>query len=163
MPKITVGPRVNEKAAEWLASKFGNRNAGATLCLESFPDLVETTLNELKGKLEKNELGMILDVEGDGLQFVLSGSLPSVIAIKANVYSAFQLYPGSYEERWKVEKDVLNQKLSALSFFQEFCLKLWCCWFHDDKNSNFETYAATLLFPGQEGYIPPALPKSKIK
>ncbi|GAB6910136.1 hypothetical protein JCM12296A_59890 [Desulfosarcina cetonica] len=158
MAKVNVGPRISQETADWLSEKFGNRNAGAAFAIEILPSIVESTFSELRGRFEKAELGMILDVESGDLKEFLKGS-PSP-EIKNSVFEAFRLYPGVYEERWGVDGKALNKKLSSLSLFQELCLKLWVCWYDDPVG--FDNYVVSMLLPGQDGFKALEPPK-KIK
>ncbi|BBO86742.1 hypothetical protein DSCO28_73080 (plasmid) [Desulfosarcina ovata subsp. sediminis] len=158
MAKVNVGPKISIESADWLSEKFGTRNAGAAFAIEIFPSIFESTIGELRGRFEKAELGMILDVENNDLKEFLKGS-PSP-EIKNSVFQAFNLYPGVYEKRWKVDGKTLNKKLSSLSLFQEFCLKLWVCWY--DESVGFDSYVVSMLLPGQDGFKALEPPKSKI-
>ena len=162
MPKLNVGPRIDEKTAKWYDDYFPNRNAGVTFAINFFPEIYSITLKELRGKFEKGELGMILDVENGGTDFLLASGVAMGVGVTHNIFDSFHLYPGMYEEKWEIDRKKMQNKMQSLTFFQQFCLKYWCCQFWDRSDEiNLNEYISTLLKPDQEGYIAPE-PKSNL-
>ena len=83
--------------------------------------LYQETINLLKQKFTRGELCMIIDIMNG--TYLDPHTLPRVMS--ANTEDSFDLYPGMYEEKWKVEKGVMLEKLKPLNDFQSSCLSIW--------------------------------------
>jgi len=84
------------------------------------------------------ELSMLLDIYNGTL---LS---PNIIQLGAGlelqVSDSFVLYPGMYEDKWKVEKEEMIGKIKKLTEWQAACITIWACDFwasgcYADQNS----------------------------
>ncbi|MCF8094462.1 MAG: hypothetical protein K9J79_03785 [Desulfobacteraceae bacterium] len=141
-----IGPQIRKETAQWYEQFFSKVNTGATWALEEMPYLYRRTIAELRGRLDRGELMMILDVMNGAVftdGFGMSGQyLP--IAIQ----DSFDLYPGQYENKWEVEKKTLMGKLQSLYRFQVACLEMWAGGFWNlprNKEDAFDVWLAPLL------------------
>jgi len=67
-------------------------------------------------KLTPNEMAMICDVCNPGFSKHLYDSDEHKRAgLIGNVLDSFSIYPGTYEEKWNVDRDTMARKLDALS------------------------------------------------
>jgi len=167
MPKVNVGPRIDENAAKWYEEMFETRNAGVSYVLNVMPSMYLTTLRyELAGVFSSGELCMLLDVENAGTDFLVSySSLGVMKSLLLGAQDSFDLYPGSFEDKWGTSKEQFLPKLAQLTAFQEVCLKIWVARFWDltgEQTPDTDEYVSQLLKPDQEGYVPPKAPPGRL-
>lgn len=87
--------------------------------------IYDETVEELKRIYTPEELWMMLDVmNGTWLAGGLMGQ-----HISASVADSFQLYPGTYEEEWKVDRQQLESRLAKCNPWQLAVLELYCARF----------------------------------
>jgi hypothetical protein len=116
-----IGPNISAKSAEFYTRNFASLNAGAAYAIESFPALYRHTLmRELRGKFERWELMLMLDV-CNGL--VLTPGMAGQ-HLPADVSDGIAL--DGLAEKWEIDGPALLAKLEALSIFQVHCLEIWC-------------------------------------
>jgi len=168
MPKVNVGPRIDESAAKWYEEMFETRNAGASFVLNTFPLMYRDTLRyELTGVFTRGELCMMLDVNNGGSDFLITFG-PQYTVVKSlylEISDSFDLYPGSYEDKWGTDKFPFLEKIAKLTLFQEICLKIWIAQFWDlvgEEAPYTDEYVSQLLKPDQEGYVPPKAPPGRL-
>jgi hypothetical protein len=117
-----IGPNISERASKFYARNFATVNAGATYTLESFPALYRyTLLRELKGKFERWELMLMLDVcNGLSLTPGIAGQ-----HLLADVSDGIAL--DGLAAKWSdASPDSFLARLQSLSIFQAHCLEVWC-------------------------------------
>jgi len=116
-----VGPKITAKSFDFYAATFATTNAGTAYTLESFPALYRHTLiRELRGKFERQELLLMLDV-CNGL--VLTPGMAGQ-HLPADVSDGIAL--DGLAEKWEIDGPALLSKLHPLSIFQLHCLEVWC-------------------------------------
>jgi hypothetical protein len=116
-----VGPKISQKSFDFYGANFATVNAGTAYTLESFPALYRhTLLRELRGKFERQELLLMLDV-CNGL--VLTPGMAGQHLL-ADVSDGIAL--DGLAEKWEIDGPALLAKLQALSIFQAHCLEVWC-------------------------------------
>lgn len=120
MTKQAVGPRIEERSAQFYGELFDSLNQGATYALESFPAMYRATLaRELKGRFTTGELSLIID-NTNGLMLMpeLAGQ-----HLVLNISDAIAIE--HLDERWSIDGETLVGKLQSLSLFQIAVLELW--------------------------------------
>jgi hypothetical protein len=66
---------------------------------------------------------MLLDIyNGTALDSV---SIQNGAGLALSVSDSFDLYPGTYEEKWNTNKDTMIDKISGLTDWQCSCLTIW--------------------------------------
>ena len=97
---------------------------------EAVPRLAKQTLaRELRGKFTRGELSMILDVlNGHGMAMRMSPHTPGQ-HIGLSIHDSFEIYPGSYEEKWGVDKAHMLETLKECTVFQLAALEYWAAMF----------------------------------
>ena len=116
-----VGPKITQKSFDFYAATFATTNAGTAYTLESFPALYRHTLiRELRGKFERQELLLMLDV-CNGL--VLTPGMAGQ-HLTADVSDGIAL--DGLADKWEIDGAALLTKLQGLSIFQLHCLEVWC-------------------------------------
>ena len=150
MKKIGIkkmAPRISEKTFKFLAKNFQSANFGAELLLDSFPDLSLLTLRkELAGKFSVGELSFLIDIYNGTM--LMSAGLGQTIT--AQVEDSFELYPDTYEKKWKIIRKKTEEKVRSLTYFQAACLEIWATsfWYGggaEREECNFDAYLKTLL------------------
>ena len=141
-----MAPRVSEKTFEFLAENFQSANHGAELLLDSFNDLFLITLRrELGKKFSSGELFFLVDIYNSTI--LSSTSLGQTLT--GQVEDSFALYPGMYEEKWKIAREETEEKIKALTCFQAACIEIWAngFWYGGPggENRDLNTYIKTLL------------------
>jgi len=131
-----VSPRIDANHHQWFADRWGTTNAGAEFVLEAFPHLYQRALAEIRGRLSRPELSMVLDCLNGTFQTPgLSGQ-----HVTANVEDSFSLYPGQYQKKWGVDAAALCGKLRALTSFQLAALEIWAGQFWQSPRLNDENF-----------------------
>ena len=115
-----IGPRVNEKADEYLTKNFRNRSAGAEYILNATPAVARKFMGlDLNGMLVKAELNLMIDVmNGTALTPDLAGQ-----HLPLNVVDGIAL--DGLDEKWGVDAEKLNQKLAGMSTPELMFLEIW--------------------------------------
>ena len=135
-----ISPRVEENAHATLKEVFGTSNAGAEFVLNSWPALYKRTLHGLKGKFDREELMLLIDVmNGTILTPAIAGG-----HIGANTTDGIDL--DGLDKKWDVGGAILKAKIEQLSAFERACLEWWIqtFWIQED-HGNVEEYVATLI------------------
>lgn len=141
MAKKSVTPRLDETAAEWYKQWFEYPHNGYSLALEAFPVLIQRALIEVKGKFDRGELMLFLDVL-NGL--FLSGGLMGqqlflLVADGCNIYRL--------NEKWGVDEHIVCEKIRGLTSFQKAAIEVWgvAFWNAEEKERDIEEYVGKLL------------------
>lgn len=128
-----IAPKIDERAAKWIADTFPTLNAGATWLLNEIPHLYAVTLHGLRerGTFSSGELKMVLDVlNGHGNLLAFGGTGLAGQHIVLSIEDSFKLYPGSYEEKWGIENaSGFVDRLSKLTRWELCCLEIWAAGF----------------------------------
>lgn len=136
----TLGPRVEEKNADWLNRTFGSTNAGAEYILAAIPALYARTTSDIKKRLSAEELYLIIDVH-NGMMLIpgMAGQhiIPSCI-------DSMEL--DGTDDKWGVDRNTLSLHLHGLTILERACLEIWAAAFweqHDQPEAlSLETYVA---------------------
>jgi hypothetical protein len=121
--KRGLGPKIDPRAAEWLASTWASANEGATWVLEAVPGLYRRTLGELRGKLDANQARLVLDAlngmeTGAGLAGQRLG-----LALRDAVEG------GDLPAKWGVDGRQLLRAVNGLTAFQSATIEWWAAQF----------------------------------
>ena len=90
-------------------------------------------------KLTPAEMGMICDANNGGFQIMRQHADYNdemvAASLRANVEDSFRLYPGSYEDKWQVNRETLTGKLAAMSLAEliEVANRVDAFWKEDKK------------------------------
>jgi hypothetical protein len=155
MPKtdsVRVSPDVRETTMEWWREYFPNNNNAAGWALEEVPHLIRHTLAEMRGTFTRGELWMILDVMNGHAMNTFGQWATAGRHINISIQDSFALYPGMYEEKWGVDKDLID-KLLNLSRWQCACLEIWVSgfWHHTSAPEKFDGEAYVMELAAKEG------------
>lgn len=119
MRQKAVSPKIDPQSHEFYEKVFSTVNSGVSYAIEMFPALYRNSLGELKGKFEKLELQLILDVmNGCSLTPQLAGH-----HITANCSDGILL--DNLDKKWKVDKNVFLPKLRNITLAQAVSLEIW--------------------------------------
>jgi len=66
---------------------------------------------------------MLLDIMNG--TYLDSFSIRAGAGLDASVFDSFALYPGTYEEKWGVDKTAMLEKVRKLDDWQVACLAIW--------------------------------------
>lgn len=140
-PKKNIGPRISDKTREWLADNFSSVSAGAEHVLECNRVLYARTLQELQGKFTRGELMAMIDVMNAHMlnPFTSGTELPLCI---------HDSYHDGLAEKWEIDGNELDTKLSLLSIYQVAVLEWWAngFWYGGDRGEmDVEKHASMLL------------------
>lgn len=117
MPKITCRTRPDD--AEWLAEHFGTRTAGGEFLLGAVPVLYRRTLHSLRGRFERGELMLLIDVmNGNMLAPGIAGH-----ALAMECEDGVNL--NQLDRKWEIGWPSFRAKIQDLSVFERFCLEIW--------------------------------------
>ncbi len=147
---VAIAPKIMSDASDWLQQFFPTLNAGATFVLNAFPSFYQYSLNEMRGRFSRGELGMILDVL-NGHDMVLSSYQisPSLIGhhLVLEIADSFRIYPGSYEKQWEIDDPRgFIERLKSLTMFQKICIELWAAAFwHNPETTVLDEHIRPLL------------------
>lgn len=136
---VKTAPRIFEKTAKFYRGKFNSLNAGLEYVLEAFPELYAHTIRNLKGRFDRGELMLMIDIMSGTLlmPWHMRWSLP------ANVEDGIALE--HYDQKWEIDGDTLKTKLASLTIFESTCLEIWIQGFwNQTDHSNIEEYVAAL-------------------
>ena len=141
-----ISPKISDVAAEFYPSVFSTLHSGATYTLESFPRLYQRTLHNLKGRFERNELMLMVDVMNataltPGMAgHTLLGNVPDGISLDG------------LDEKWEIDGPALNEKMSTLHPFDAACLEIWAngFWYREkaegiSSGKELEAWVAQLI------------------
>lgn len=117
MSKITC--RIADQTAEWLQNHFDNRTAGGEYVLDAFPTLYRRCLHALRGKFDRGELMLVLDV--------LNGHFltPGLVGQALELECADGIALNALDRKWKIDRDVFLGKVASLTVFERSCLEVW--------------------------------------
>lgn len=119
MSKKPTAPRIAPQSAEHYPTLYPSLNAGLEYTLDAFPALYRRTLHGLKGRFEKAELLLILDVF-NGL--VLT---PGLAGQQIGIQVSDGIALDKLNEKWVVDGQMLEAKLEDLHIFDRACLEIW--------------------------------------
>ena len=139
MPKVNIGPRISPEAAKFYETSFENKNQGATCALSLFPNAYTRTLVELRGVFTQGELNFFIDIM-NGTIALMAGQASGLFGqhLPLSASDSFDLYPGMYEDKWGVKKDLVMAKLEGLTVFQLMAIELWSALFWAVPDINAE-------------------------
>jgi hypothetical protein len=101
-------------------------------------NIINETVRSLRAAsiLTAGELKLLLDIYNSTMLTPMALDRDS---LDLQVRDSFTLYPGMYEDKWGVDKSMLD-KISKLSNFQAACLQIWAvefwgagCYTEDDS------------------------------
>ena len=132
-----LAPRIWTRSADWYKNQFTTLNAGAEYTLEAIPQIYRLTMAyELKGRFSHGELMLMIDVN-NGLYLT-----PGIAGQHIKVQVSDGIALDHLDEKWKIDGDGLNKKVSELSIFQCFCLEIWVASFWKNHESlDIQKYA----------------------
>lgn len=144
-----IAPKIDERAAQWIADTFPTLNAGATWLLNEMPHLYAVTLHGLKERclFSSGELKMILDVlNGHGNLLAFGGTGLAGQYIVLSIADSFKLYPGSYEDKWGIDDAAgFVDRLSDLTRWELCCLEMWAAGFwQNHETTNIDEYCGKI-------------------
>lgn len=141
MEKKIVAPRIREGAKNWYGENFPSTNAGVVFILESFPELYKRALLEIKGRLTREELLLIVDVYNS------TALTPGMPMVDAQVIDGMTL--DALDQKWDVDRKSMTEKIKHLTSFQSAALEIWAngYWYaHPDKElRDLEKYVEAML------------------
>lgn len=140
-----IGPQIRKETAEWYEQFFSKVNTGVTWIIEELPYLYRVALSEMRGRLDRGELMMIIDVMNGAVFTEGYGMAGQYLRIA--IQDSFDLYPDVYERKWEVDKKRFMSKLQQMHRFQIACLELWAAgfWNQSEKMTSYEEWLAPLL------------------
>ncbi len=116
---IQIGPRIDEKTAEWLREKFKTLNAGSEYALGAFRALNERALCGLRGKFERGELYVIIAVFNTTVLMAgLAGQHLVTNCVDGMILDGL-------DKEWGVDKAAFLKKLKRLSLLEAAALEIW--------------------------------------
>lgn len=142
MDRKKVGPAISEAAEKFFREHFPNVNAGATYTLDAFPGLYGRAMADMRGVFTRAELMLMLDV-CNGLWLN-----PGLAGQHMTIQVADGMEIDRLDEKWKVEKKQILEKLHGMSVFQLAFLEIWAGSFWEKANhgpKDFEKYLEKLL------------------
>lgn len=118
--KVQMSPRLSPGVGEWYEQHFPSRNAGGEYVLAAWPNLYRRTLFELKGKFDRPELMLIIDV------FNSTMLSPEMAGQELDLQVREGIYLDALDLKWKID-DRLNliQRVVDLPIFSRAVLTLW--------------------------------------
>jgi hypothetical protein len=119
MARKAIAPHISEASAKFYAEIFANLHTGATYALDSFPPLYRRTLQDLKGIFLEPELMLMIDV------FNSTALTPALAGQHLEIQVADGIELDGLDEKWKVDKEKILKKISALPLFSAACLEIW--------------------------------------
>lgn len=138
-----TAPRISDKSAELYKTVFGSINAGMEYIGDAFPQLYRLTLHALKGQFSRGELLLMIDVN-NGLWL-----LPGMAGQHLSAQVADGIALDRLDEKWGIDDDALNTKISSLSTFEAACLELWIgAFWRQEEHGNIEEYVAAMATGG---------------
>lgn len=117
--KKTVSPRLGKQALAYVESYFSNRNAGAQVVLDGFPNLFARSMDSLRGQLERGELMLLIDVHNG---YAITPSMLGA-GVAHQVADAISLDGAA--EKHGINGQVLLDKLQGMHHFDLAALEIW--------------------------------------
>ena len=144
--KKGLGPKIDPRAAEWLASTWASANEGATWVLEATPALYRRTLAELRGKLDASQARLVLDA----LNGCEAGAGLAGQRLGLALRDAVEL--GEIQSKWGVDGKALLKAANGLTAFQAATLEGWAAqfWLGDVEDAAREQAYVALIAGGAE-------------
>ena len=118
MAKQGISLRISDKARECLADNFSGPNTGANYVLDSFPTLYRATLRELKSRITRAELMLLVDCMNATM-------LTRWLCDEVLTHAVDAMALDALDEKWEVSRAELTAKLTSLSAFQVAALNIW--------------------------------------
>jgi len=121
--KTAVTPQLDQQAAEWLEKYYPTKYKGSGTILAAFPQIFAATVAEIKGRFGESELALMIDtMNGTAITPQIMGQ-----HIAASTADAMAL--DALGEKWDVNRDDLNRKLTDLTAFQKAVIEIWAIGF----------------------------------
>jgi hypothetical protein len=119
MAKKKVGPEISEQAEKFYRENFANVNAGTAYVLGAFPGMYGRAMADMRGVFSRGELMLMLDV-CNGLWLT-----PALAGEHITIQVADGMEIDRLDEKWKIDKKQLLEKLQKLSTLHLACLEIW--------------------------------------
>lgn len=103
--KRVLATNATEEATALLSDLWPSPHAALRDIVNAFPDLYESTLCEIQGKLQRAELAAVLECGRDSLDI---SDCPDRIL-----------------KKWQICRNDIQDKIMNLTSFQRFCLSRW--------------------------------------
>lgn len=116
------------------------------ILLNAFYFNYSIVIDDLKKLFTKGELKFLLDVMNGSNMLIHENPYSDEHSMFGhmlipNADDSFRLYPGEYESKWGVEKDIIMNKLTSLNRFQLCCMEIWIAIFwNDSENVSVDEY-----------------------
>ena len=138
-----VNARVSDKTETFLGSHFRTRSAGAEYMLAAWQAASRKYVGiDMKGKFTPGELRLMIDVmNGTILSPEMAGQ-----RLAMNVSDGMEL--DAMDEKWGVDAEQINYKLSTMSTPELMILEIWIQGFWQavtDRNQGLEEYIQVAL------------------
>ena len=139
--KITT-IRIEKKIAENIKKTFGVIEKGAHAMFTGWFAIQKRMMYELKEKFSKKELQLLIELQNS---HILSPDACSPDMLSALVQDGCT-YDG-LDEKWKVNKDTLIEKVQKLSFSQSLILQTYLnnFWYGSKEEKNMDDYLSILI------------------
>ena len=140
--RTSTAPRIGDPAADFYRGHFSNLNAGLEYTADAFPALYRRTLHGLRGRFTRGELMLMVDV------FNATALVPGMAGqhLGANVADGISL--DRLDQKWEIDGEDLNAKISALTIFEAAVLEIWAngFWYrsHPAEPLDIEAWIARL-------------------
>jgi hypothetical protein len=112
--------------------------------LDSHRGLFQRTLQEIKGKFEKNELMLFIDV--------FNGTMltPGIAGQHLNISAQDGMELDALDQKWKIDKEKFLYKIAGLTIYHRSVLEIWAngYWYGKrprDKDRDYNKYIAALI------------------
>lgn len=132
MQKVTS--RISDKSAAWYAANFSSLTGGITYVTDAFPIQAKRALGQMKGKLTRGELCLLIDT------FNATMLTPELTGQHIELSAADAIALDGLDQKWEVEKESFLSKLKKLSFFEKACLEIWVRAFWEGKREGQDDF-----------------------
>lgn len=138
-----ISPRIDAQCAQRIEQHFPSLNAGATYLLESWWPVYRATLEEMRGRFSRGELGAMLDVS-NGL-ILTPGIAGNHLA--ADVGDGCTL--DGLDRKWGIQRSEVLSKLHASTCAQRAALEIWARAFWESGQDDSEVWIDQLAAPAR--------------
>jgi len=130
----TISPRLDDKDADFYATLFGNKNAGAEYMLAAFPALYRSAQKIFKAVLTSDEQKLIIDSYNSTM------ITPDWAGrfVSTHITDAIELE--KLDEKWDVKKKDFIAKLETLDTFTLACIEIFAKAFWEQETITLEDY-----------------------
>jgi len=141
-----VTPRIPPQTVEWLGEVFKNPTKGSGYSIEAFRSLYVRALHDLRGRFDKGELSLMIDVfNGTMLTPQLAGQQLIIQCVDGMDLDGL-------DEKWNIDREAFTEKLNALTLTEATALEIWAngFWYGGPSETagelpDFDEYVSTLL------------------